>query len=151
MDAECLVCRELGGDVAVPGGFLLEDAAAVAFHYPPLEEVGNSRPYLGHLLVVTRRHVARLGELTEDESAAVGRMGARLARALTEAGGAEWVYSAVIGTGTPHFHQHLLPRYPDTPRDTPWHSVDEREGGRHGGAHEIAVLVARLQTSLDGD
>ncbi len=51
MGAECLVCRELRGDVAVPGGFLLEDAATVAFHYPPLEEVGNSRPYLGHLLV----------------------------------------------------------------------------------------------------
>lgn len=152
MDARCLVCRELRGDVPLPGGFLLEDAAAAAFHYPPLEELGeNPRPYLGHLLVVTRRHVARLGELRDDESATVGRMAARLAWALTEAGGAEWVYSAVIGTGTPHFHLHLLPRYPGTPSDVPWHSVDEREGGRHGGADEIAELVARLQTSLDGD
>lgn len=150
MGLACLVCRELRGDVTVPGGFLLEDASAAAFHYPPLEEEGNPRPYLGHLLVVTRRHVARFGELTADESATVGRMAARLARALTETGGAEWVYSAVIGTGTPHFHLHLLPSYPGTPRDVPWHSVDEWEGGRHGGAHEIAELVARLQTSLDG-
>ena len=148
---ECLVCRELRGDVAVPGGFLMEDATATAFHYPPLEEVGNSRPYLGHLLVVTRRHVARLGELTDDESATVGRMAAQLARALTEAGGAEWVYSAVVGNSVPHFHQHLLPRYPGTPRDVPWHSVDEWEGARHGGAHEIAELAHRLQTALDGD
>jgi histidine triad (HIT) family protein len=150
MGAGCIVCRELRGDVALPGGFLLEDATAAAFHYPPLEEVGNPRPYLGHLLVVTRRHVARFGDLTDDESATVGRMAARLARALTEAGGADWVFSAVIGTGTPHFHLHLLPRYPGTPRDVPWHSVDEWEGGSHGGALEIAELVARLQTSLDG-
>ena len=41
MGAGCLVCRELRGDVALPGGFLLEDAAAAVFHYPPLEEIGN--------------------------------------------------------------------------------------------------------------
>jgi hypothetical protein len=99
MGAGCIVCRELRGDIAVPGGFLLEDAAAAAFHYPPLEEVGNTRPYLGHLLVVTR----------------------------------------------------LLPRYSGTPRDVPWHSVDEWEDARHGGAHEIAELVALLETSLDDD
>jgi histidine triad (HIT) family protein len=129
----------------------LEDASAAAFHYPPLEEEGNPRPYLGHLLVVTRRHVARFGELTADESATVGRMAARLARALTETGGADWVYSAVVGNAVPHFHLHLLPRYPGTPRDVPWHSVDEWEGGRHGGAQEISELVARLETSLNGD
>jgi hypothetical protein len=65
---------------------------------------------------MTRRHVARLGDLTDDESSAVGRAAARLARALTDACGAEWVYSAVIGTGVPHFHLHQIPRYPATPR-----------------------------------
>ena len=60
---------------------------------------------------MTRRHVARLGKLREDESATVGRMVARLARALTEAGGAEWVYSPVVGMAVPHFHLHHLPRY----------------------------------------
>jgi histidine triad (HIT) family protein len=53
--------------------------------------------------------------------------------------------------GVPHLHLHLLPHYPGTPRDAQWHSVDEWEGAEHGGAHEIAELVARLQTSLDGD
>jgi histidine triad (HIT) family protein len=129
MGPACLVCRELRGDVTVPGGFLLEDASAAAFHYPPLEEEGNPRPYLGHLLVVTRRHVARFGELTADESATVGRMAARLARALTEAGGAEWVYSAVVGMAVPHFPLHLLPRYPGTPRDVPV-ALRRRVGGR---------------------
>jgi diadenosine tetraphosphate (Ap4A) HIT family hydrolase len=142
---ECLVCREIRGDIPIPGGFLANEELTVGFHMPPLDEVGNQRPYLGHLLIVTRRHVARFADLTEDEGAAVGRMAARLARTLCEAGGAEWVYSAVIGTGMPHFHLHLLPRYPETPHEVRWYAVDEWEGGRHGGADEIAAFVARLR------
>lgn len=148
MDSKCLVCRELGGEVAVPGGLLWQDEQAVAFHVPPVEEVGNAPPYLGHLLVVTRRHVARLGDLTAEEAAAVGCAAARLARALTETGGAEWVYSAVIGTGAPHFHLHLVPRYPGTPPEVAWHAVDEWEGARRGGTEEIAELVDLLRASL---
>ena len=110
---------------------------------PPLEE--NPRPYLGHLLVVSRRHAPRFGDLSDDESAAVGLTAARLARTLTDVGGAEWVYSAVIGLHLPHFHLHLVPRYPDTPREVRWYAMDEWDGGRHGGAEEIAELVGRLK------
>ena len=147
MPLDCLVCRELAGDIPLPGGLLWQEEGAVGFHMPPLEEIGEPRPYLGHLLVVTRRHAARVGDLTEEEAAAVGRGVARLARALVESGGAEWVYSAVIGTRTPHFHQHLLPRYPDTPDEVPWHSIDEWEGAKRGGAEEIADLADRLKAS----
>jgi diadenosine tetraphosphate (Ap4A) HIT family hydrolase len=148
VDPECLVCQELQGDVAVPGGFLWQDESVVAFHLPPLEDRGNPRPYLGHLLVVTRRHVARLGDLTDDESSAVGRAAARLARALTDAGGAAWVYSAVIGTGVPHFHLHLIPRYPATPREVVWHEVSRWEGAPHGGIKEIGELAQRLRSII---
>ncbi len=37
---------------------------------PPLDLIDTPRPYLGHLQIVTRRHVARLGELTDDEGSA---------------------------------------------------------------------------------
>jgi histidine triad (HIT) family protein len=147
-EAACLACRELRGEVPIPGGFLWQDESVVAYHTPPLEEAGNPQPYLGHLLVVTRRHVARLGDLTDTESSAVGRAAARLARALTEDAEAEWVYSAVVGTRTLHFHLHLLPRYPGTPPDVPWHAVDEWDDGPHGGPDEIAGLVERLRASL---
>lgn len=147
MDPDCLVCRELRGDVAVPGGFLWEEREAVAYHTPPLDEIGNPRPYLGHLQIVTRRHVARLGDLTDEESAAVGRAAARLAQALTRAAGAEWVYAAVIGTGVPHFHLHLVPRYPGTPPDVAWYEVDEWADAPHGGAEEIGRLVERLKSA----
>jgi len=146
VDPECLVCRELRGEVATPGGFLWQDRSVVAFHLPPLEDRGNPRPYLGHLLVVTRRHVARLGDLTDDESSAVGRAAAQLAKALTDAGGAEWVYSAVIGTGVPHFHLHLIPRYPGTPREVVWHEVSQWEGAPRGGAKDIVEFADRLRS-----
>jgi len=142
---DCLVCRERDGGVELPGGVIWEEDLAAAFHVPPLPERGD--PYLGHLLVVTYRHVAGLGELSGDEAAAVGRGAARMARALVAAG-ATWVHSAVAGLDVPHFHQHLLPRYRDTPHAVPWHAVEEWGGARHGGAAEIAELVGRLRASL---
>ena len=70
MQPDCLVCGELAGDVALPGGLVWEADLAAAFHVPPLP--GRGEPYLGHVLVVTRRHVAGLGDLSEEEGAAVG-------------------------------------------------------------------------------
>jgi len=146
---DCLVCREITGEIEVPGGFVLENDELVAFHLPPLNSVtGTTRPYLGHLLIVTRRHVAALSSLTPDESAAVGRAASRVSLALTSAAGAEWVYAAVIGTAVPHFHLHLLPRYPGTPEGVLWYEVDEWEGSVHGDASEVGELAARIRDSL---
>jgi histidine triad (HIT) family protein len=128
----------------MPGGLLWNDGLAAAFHVPPLSDQGD--PYLGHLLVVTRRHAAGLADLSGDEGASVGRGAALLSRALVAIGGATWVHAGVVGTHVPHFHLHLVPRYADTPEDVPWHEVDEWEGARHGNAEEIAELAARLGT-----
>jgi diadenosine tetraphosphate (Ap4A) HIT family hydrolase len=143
--ADCLVCRELSGEVRVPGGMLVDEEHALAFHVPPLP--GRGDPYLGHLLVVTRRHVAGLPDLSAPEGAAVGRIAAALARALVAAGGATRVHAAVAGLDVPHFHQHLLPRYADTPAGTSWHSLDEWEGARRGGPAEIEALAERLRAA----
>jgi diadenosine tetraphosphate (Ap4A) HIT family hydrolase len=141
---ECLVCREVAGEIELPGGLLWDDDNVVAFHLPPLE--GNERPYLGHCLVVTRRHVDHLGDLTDDEAGAVARASRAIAAAL-RVNGVERVHIAVIGTGVPHFHQHLYPRYAGVQPGTPWQSVDELPDAPHGGAEEIAELVARLRES----
>jgi len=54
----------------------------------------------------------------------------------------------VIGTHVPHFHLHLLPRYPGTPAEIAWYAVDEWEGAIHGDAEEVAEVAARLRASL---
>jgi histidine triad (HIT) family protein len=141
----CLVCGEISGEVELPGGLLWDEEGAVAFHVPPLPVRGD--PYLGHLLVVVRRHVPGLGDLTDDEGAAVGRAAAALASALALECGATRVHSAVAGLAVPHFHLHLVPRYAETPEDVPWYAVDEWDGARRGGAPEIGALAERLRAS----
>jgi histidine triad (HIT) family protein len=145
MSDACLVCREVAGEVELPGGLLWEDEQAIAFHVMPTDE--NPRPYLGHFLVVTRRHVDHLGDLTEAEVESVARASRALAKGL-RGEGAERVHVAVIGLGGDHFHQHLFPRYPGVPPGTPWASVDELPDAPHGDADQIAALVQRLRARL---
>jgi histidine triad (HIT) family protein len=144
---DCVICRKHRGDPPTPGGLLYEDDLLQATHAFDVEGRGT-QSYLGHLIVETKRHTPWLGELTVDEAAAVGRLLPPLARALVDGLGADWVFTATIGTGVPHFHLHLVPRYPDTPRDLPWHSVDEWEGAPKGGADEIAATVDRIRAQL---
>jgi diadenosine tetraphosphate (Ap4A) HIT family hydrolase len=143
--AECLICQQVTGEFEMPGGPLWEDGNVVAFHIPPTE--GNPAPYLGHLLVLTRRHVDHLGDLTEFEAESVARASRTLAAALREEG-VERVHVAVIGLGMAHFHQHLYPRYPGMPPDVPWINVDELPDAPHGGPDEIRAFVERLRAHL---
>ena len=104
--------------------------------------------YVGHVFVETKRHAPAFADLHDDESAAVGVLASRLSRAMREALGADYVFAAVIGTGVPHFHLHLLARYPGTPVDVPWHGVDEWEGGPRGAAAEIEAATGAIRDAL---
>jgi diadenosine tetraphosphate (Ap4A) HIT family hydrolase len=141
MTNSCLVCRELSGQVQIPGGLLGHDDLVAAFHVPPRAEVD----FLGHLLVIPRRHVADFAGLNAEEAAAIGVGISRWSAALKRMG-AMRVYVATIGHGADHLHVHLLPRWPGTPEDVPWHSVDDWPGARSGdfaSAEEMASLIRR--------
>jgi ATP adenylyltransferase len=145
VNERCLVCREVAGEFDLPGGLLWEDSEVVAFHLPPTDE--NPRPYIGHCMVVTRRHVDHLADLSPQEARSVADASQTVASAL-RAEGVERVHVAVIGLGVDHFHQHLYPRYPGTPPGTPWMDFDALTDAPHGGAGEIAEFVARLRVHL---
>lgn len=113
---------------------------ALAVHIPPLE---GGDVYLGHLLVVPRRHVADFGGLDVSEASEIGVFMSRCTRALRRAG-AENVYVATIGHSFDHLHVHLLPRWPGTPKEIPWHSVDDWSGARRVEFPEAATFVAQL-------
>jgi diadenosine tetraphosphate (Ap4A) HIT family hydrolase len=137
----CLVCREVSGLVPLPGGLLTHGALVAAFHVPPRAET----VFLGHLLVIPRRHVADFAGLSAEEAAAVGVGISRWSAALKHLG-AMRVYVATIGHGTDHLHVHLLPRWPGTPEEIPWHSVDDWPGARMGdfaAAEEMVSLIRR--------
>ncbi len=88
---------------------------AVLVHYP----CGPDSPtvYKGHLFVESRRHVTSFADLSEEEAAEMGRLMAHGGRLLKEHLGAEQVYVFTIGHIVPHLHVHLVPRYPNTPKD----------------------------------
>ena len=78
----------------------------------------------GHTLLVARRHVADLFELTDEEMAALLDLLRRARRRLDESlqpGGYNIGVNvgSVAGQTIPHVHVHLIPRYPgDVPDPT---------------------------------
>lgn len=140
---DCLVCQEHLGEVVIPGGPLAATKLTMAFHIPPIDD---GIVYLGHLLVTPFRHVADFAGLDDAESGEVGVQIQRWSAALKRVG-AERVYIATIGHAWDHLHVHLLPRWPETPREVRWHAVDEWEGARRGGFTEAAAIVEQLRSS----
>jgi histidine triad (HIT) family protein len=143
MANECLVCREGSGETPVPGGPLQADGLVVAFHVPPLR---SDDVYLGYLMVTTRRHLPAFAGLNRDKAAAVGVAISTWSAALTRAG-AERVYVITIGHGIDHLHVHLVPRWPGTPSEIAWHSVDEWPGARRVSFADAAAWVHDLRAS----
>ena len=148
--SDCFVCRkhrERGS--LLPGGPVGEDDLVVVSHLSPDAPGRSGAPvYLGHLFVEPWRHAPGLADLTDTEARAVGWWCTRASRALREVAGAEHIYAAVIGDGTPHLHVHLLPRYPGTPREYWWDHVDEWPDARRGREPEITTFVRGLHAAI---
>ncbi len=64
-DPGCLVCRKHAGEIAIPGGAIFENELIFISHAPLWGE--EKEHYLGHLFVETKRHVAELADLTDEE------------------------------------------------------------------------------------
>ena len=72
----------------------------------------------GHTLVIPKQEVATVAELSDESSAAIGRVLPRLSRAVLKATGTK-DYNILQNNGAPahqavfHVHFHILPKYPD--------------------------------------
>jgi diadenosine tetraphosphate (Ap4A) HIT family hydrolase len=143
--ASCFVCDKHADPNLLPVGV---DELVVVTHVAPDAPGNDGKPvYLGHLVVEPRRHAPGFADLTDVEAAAVGVWAARAGRAL-RASGAEHVYSMVVGHQVDHFHQHLVPRYPGTPREYWWQRLDEAPDARLGGPAEVDRVVRNLRAHL---
>lgn len=141
----CLLCEEVSGQLAVPGGMLIETDLVVGFHLPVLPDASDV--YLGYLMVTPKRHNPSFGTLTAEEAADVGRVMQQLTKAL-EATIAERVYVLVTGHSYPHLHIHVVPRRHGTPKDVSWLESDSWPGARRGSQEEAAELVEQLRSEL---
>lgn len=143
----CLICNQVGSIAELPGGALVDDDLVVAYHLPPIDRF--PRQYLGRVLLVTRRHVDHLGDLTDEEAAAVGRGSRVVAAGMRRLDDVTRVHVAVIGLHVRHFHLHLIARYAWVPPDADWNALHELPQAPLGAAEEIAEFAERLRRRLD--
>ena len=101
-DSDCLFCRIVTGQI--PGAIVHEDDQLMAFR-----DITPQAPM--HVLVVPRRHIASLNDLTPSEDGLVGAM-VRTAAALAkehgyDARGFRTVFNCNADAGQTVFHIHL--------------------------------------------
>jgi histidine triad (HIT) family protein len=71
----------------------------------------------GRLLIRPSRHATRPEELTPDEFSKMGILLQKAMALLQQRLGAEHVYFFRINDLVAHFHFHVVPRYPGTPKE----------------------------------
>ncbi len=102
---DCVFCNIAAGKI--PSDILHQDEEVVAFR-----DINPQAPV--HLLVIPRKHIGQLSELTEKDSPLIGRM-IEVANQLAKREGiAGSGYRLVINSGkeggqlVPHLHLHVL-------------------------------------------
>jgi histidine triad (HIT) family protein len=98
----CLFCKIVAGEI--PSKRVYEDDELIAF-----EDINPQAPT--HVLVIPRRHVASLNDLTEDDDRLIGVM-VRRAAAIAESRGIDGagyrtVFNCNSAAGQTVFHIHL--------------------------------------------
>jgi histidine triad (HIT) family protein len=102
---DCLFCKIVAGEI--PGAIVYQDDTLVAF-----KDINPQAPM--HVLVVPRRHIATLNDLSDADDALVGEMMRRAAALAKEHGYAERGYRTVFncnadaGQTVFHIHLHVL-------------------------------------------
>ncbi len=135
MADDCIFCKIVAGEL--PATRIHEDDRTVAFM--------DIAPWTrGHALVIPKAHAADLGEIGEDDLAAVAavarqialrqkeRLGAEGANLLNSFGSAAW--QTVF-----HFHMHVIPRYQGDGMQLP------ARPGSGGGEEEIKAAGEALR------
>jgi len=140
---ECVICLKHLGEGPVKGE-LIGRSDGFRIYHAMADEQGLSP--LGWLFIESERHAPYLVDLTADEAAKLGRLRVRIAAALKAELGAEFVLTFVLGLGVAHFHEHLVPRMPDTPKDVAWYASDEAL--LKADAIAVAALAERLRARL---
>ncbi|RKY12821.1 MAG: histidine triad nucleotide-binding protein [Planctomycetota bacterium] len=102
---ECIFCRIVSGEV--PAKKVYEDDEVMAF-----EDIRPQAPV--HILVIPKRHIATVNDLTESDAQLIGKLVLVAKRIASERGVAERGYRLVLncnrdsGQEVFHIHLHLL-------------------------------------------
>ena len=103
--SDCLFCTIIAGQI--PSSIVYQDDRIIAF-----KDINAQAPT--HVLVVPRRHIATLNDLTAEDDALVGEIVRRGAAIAKAAGHADRGYRTVFNTNADagqtvfHIHLHVL-------------------------------------------
>ena len=102
---DCIFCQIIAGKI--PSEILYQDEEVIAFR-----DINPQAPT--HLLIIPRKHITSLADISEAESTLIGHMVNIANRLAKEEGVFERGYRLVISCGeeggqlVPHLHMHLL-------------------------------------------
>lgn len=105
MAEDCIFCKIIAGEI--PSDIIYQDEDIIAF-----PDISPAAPV--HLLVISRKHIPSLLELTEAETELMGKMVLVANRLAGEQGIAGDGYRLVVNCGpnggqvVPHLHVHIL-------------------------------------------
>jgi len=141
----CRTCAIIRGDEpGGPGGLIYGD------QYWGVEHAIEPIPMVGWLVLRPWRHVEAFADLTPEEATSFGPAVHRITKAMEEVLHPAKIYLSLYAeaTGFAHLHVHLIPRFPDTPKDRrgPHIFAYLSEAGhtrRNGGDPIQAAAVAR--------
>ncbi len=101
---DCLFCKIVRGEI--PSRNVFEDDEIFAFH-----DINPARPV--HLLVIPKRHITSLANVSESDAPVLGRILA-VANQLASENGSPDGFRLIINTGriggqeVPHLHAHIV-------------------------------------------
>jgi histidine triad (HIT) family protein len=105
MPSDCLFCRIIAGEL--PSSLVHSDESVFA-----IRDIAPQAPT--HVLVLARKHVASVADLTAADQALVGKLFTAAAETAKREGIAEGGYRLVVNTGrdagqtVDHLHVHML-------------------------------------------
>ena len=112
---ECVFCS----DITSSGDVVLESAHAwVVLH--------EDWAVPGHAMIVSRRHVENLSDLTEHEWQRFSEVWRRAERALLTVTEADRAIVMKLGIATPHLHVHIYPVAKGTTREEVFEAIDAK-------------------------
>jgi diadenosine tetraphosphate (Ap4A) HIT family hydrolase len=129
----CVFCT----DVRAAGDVLAEDERLwVVLH--------DDWAVRGHAMIVWKRHVENVADLSRDEYLHFAAAHHRIERALLDATGADRAVILKLGIATPHLHVHIYPVASALDRAAVMAVIDARVR-----APRDEALIARLRARLD--
>lgn len=150
--AHCLTCTLIARRDA--GEAPLWDAIVRTAHWDLVHSYNTSLP--GWLVLIARRHITAIDELTPDEAAELGLLLQRASAALRQVVGCIKTYVIQFAEAAehPHVHFHVIPRMADQPDERRSMGVFGYLGvatGERVSEEQMNEIAAQIRSYLPGE